>query len=319
MQEHSQRNFTTGTAGLIAVDKLGNEILFLDPVTFEVTKVIRNLAKNVHELLVSEDHTRAYVPIYGDGIHGKNPDPGHLIAVIDLQQQRHMGDFSVDPYRAPHGMRWGSAGQLYCICENSGVVLEIEAHTGAIEQVMGVGSTKGHRIEITPDGSKLYAETEEDGYLAILDLRSRTLTKKLCMPGELDGLGISPDGATVLAVDGQKPQLYVVKTSEDILHSTVGLEHHRKAAQIVRYSPDGRSVLVTSHDENIGSILSPDLKKQRKIDLEKGPMDMAFHPDGRTVLIANQDAGSISVVNLETAEVVKTFQAGRGVESLSFF
>ena len=314
-----QRNFTTGTTGLVAVDKIGNEILFLDPVTYEVNMSIKGFAPNVHELLVSEDHTRAYVPIYGDGIHGKNPNPGHLIAVIDLLKQRHLSDFSVDPYRAPHGMRWGSDGQLYCVCENSGVVLELDAQTGVIQQVLGVDSNKAHRIEITPDGSKLYAETEEDGYLAILDLRSRTLTKKLCLPGELDGLGISPDGSVVLAVDGEEPQLYVVTTSDDVLHSTVRLKHHRKAAQIVRFSPDGRFVVVTSHDEALGTILSADLSDQRKIRLEKGPMDMAFHPDGKTVLIANQDAGSISVVNLETAEVIRTFEAGRGIETLSFF
>jgi YVTN family beta-propeller protein len=313
------RNFTTGTAGLIAVDKVGNEIRFLDPITYEVTKSINGFAPNVHELLVSEDHTRAYVPIYGDGIHGKNPDPGHLIAVIDLVQQRHLSDFSVDPYRAPHGMRWGSAGQLYCVCEDSGVVLEIERQTGAIQQVLNVESKKAHRIEITPDGSKLYAETEEDCYIAVLDLRSRMLSKKLCLPAELDGLGISPDGSTVLAVDGEEPKLYVIKTAEDILHSTVLLEHHRKAAQIVRYSPDGRFIVVTSHDEAVGTILGGDLSGQRKIRLEKGPMDMAFHPDGKTVLIANQDAGSVSVVNLETAEVVETFSAGKGIETLSFF
>ena len=34
-----QRNFTTGTTGLIAVDKIGNEVLFLDPVTYEVKEV----------------------------------------------------------------------------------------------------------------------------------------------------------------------------------------------------------------------------------------------------------------------------------------
>ena len=48
-------------------------------------------------------------------------------------------------------------------------------------------------------------------------------------------------------------------------------------------------------------------------------MDVAFHPDGKTVLIANQDAGSISVVNLDSAEVLRTFKAGSGVETLSFF
>ena len=314
-----QRNFTTGTTGLIAVDKIGNEVLFLDPVTYKVTKTITGFAPNVHELLVSEDGARAYIPIYGDGIHGKNPDPGHLIVVIDLLDERHVEDFSVDPYRAPHGMRWGSNGRLYCVCENSGVVVEIQTQTGAIQEVLNVVSTKAHRIEITPDGSKLYAETEEDGYLAILDLNARTLTKKLSLPGELDGLGISPDGSVVLAVDAEEPKLYVVKTSEDVLHSTVQLEHHRKAAQIVRYSPDGRFIVVTSHDEAIGTVLRSNLTDQRKIRLEKGPMDMAFHPDGKTVLIANQDAGSISVVSLDTAEVLQTFEAGRGVETLSFF
>ncbi len=104
-------------------------------------------------------------------------------------------------------MRWDSAGQLYCVCENSGMVLQIKQQTGAIQKVLNVESKKAHRIEITPDGSKLYAETKEDGYLALLDLHSRTLTKKLCLPAELDRLGISPDGSVVLVVDGEKPNL----------------------------------------------------------------------------------------------------------------
>jgi len=98
------------------VDKKGNEVLFLDPESYNVIASIKGFALRVHELLISEDHTRAFVPIYGDGIHGNNPNPGHLIAVIDLIQKRHIGDFSVAPYEAPHGMRWGSRGQLYCIC-----------------------------------------------------------------------------------------------------------------------------------------------------------------------------------------------------------
>ena len=100
--------------------------------------------------------------------------------------------------------------------------------------MLNVESKKAHRIEITPDGSKLYAETEEDGYIAILDLRSRMLSKKLCLPAKLDGLGISPDGPTVLAVDGEEPKLYVIKTAEDILHvpfySNITARQHRSSA-----------------------------------------------------------------------------------------
>ena len=319
MHEYSGRNFTSGTAGLVAIDKVGNEVLFLDPVTYCITKTIAGFESKVHELLISEDHTKAFVPIYGDGIHGDNPDPGHLIAVIDLTRKEHIANFDVSPYEAPHGMRWGSLGQLYCICENSGVVLAMNPQTGGIDHVLEVGSDKGHRIEILPDGSKLYAETEEDAFLAIIDLQSRKRIKKLSLPSELDGLGMSPDGETVLAVDGKEPILFVINTETDTLKTTVPLKHHQKAAQIVRYSPNGKFIVVTSHEEPLGTVLNADLSEQKSIQLGKGPMDMAFHPDGNTVLVANQDDGTISVVDLREAKALKTVHAGAGIESLSFY
>jgi hypothetical protein len=53
--------------------------------------------------------------------------------------------------------------------------------------------------------------------------------------------------------------------------------------------------------------------------LGQGPMKLAFHPDGRTSLIANHDAGSLAVVNLDQAEVLRTLPAGTGIETLSFY
>jgi YVTN family beta-propeller protein len=46
---------------------------------------------------------------------------------------------------------------------------------------------------------------------------------------------------------------------------------------------------------------------------------MAFHPDGRTVVIANHNAGSVSVVDLEQGNVLRTVPAGVGIETLSYF
>ena len=65
-------NFMTGSNGLIAVDKVGNQVLFLDPISYETVLVLDGFAPRVHELLVAPDGGTAYVPIYGDGIHGKN-------------------------------------------------------------------------------------------------------------------------------------------------------------------------------------------------------------------------------------------------------
>ena len=312
-------NFLTGSSGLIAIDKVGNQVLFLDPVSYETMLTLDGFAPRVHELLIAADHATAYVPIYGDGIHGKNLHPGHLIALFDLKARRHMGDFSTYPHLAPHGLRWGPQGQLYCICENSGVVLEMDSKTGAIGHVIEVGSNKAHRIEVLPDGSKLYTENEEDPFASVIDLVNRKRHGTIPAPNGLAGLGLSPDGRTVILVDAQKPQVMVVDTAMDEVVLTVPLDGHDKAAQVARYSPDGRHLVVTSVDAPLATIFDAGLKTQRLLRLGQGPMNMAFHADGRTVLIANQNEGTLAVCDLDRAEVRRTVRAGVGIEALSFF
>jgi DNA-binding beta-propeller fold protein YncE len=312
-------NFLSGSSGLIAIDKMGNQVLFLDPDTYETTLTLEGFAPRVHELLIAADRKIAYVPIYGDGVHGRNPHPGHLIALFDLQARRHMGDFSTYPYLAPHGLRWGPAGQLYCLCENSGVVLEMDAAKGSISHVIEVGSNKAHRMEILPDDSKLYTENEEDTFASVVDLRARKRIRKIPAPNGVAGIGMSPDGRTIILVDNQKPQILVVDTETDEVVSTIALQGHEKPAQIARYSPDGRYLVVTSVAAPLGTVFDADLKRQRVLQLGQGPMNMAFHDNGRTVVIGNQNEGTLSVCDLEHAEVLQTVRAGVGVEALSFF
>jgi hypothetical protein len=69
----TEANFLTGSVGLIAVDKVGNHVLFLNPVTYDTELTLEGFAPRVHELLISPDRRLAYVPVYGDGIHGANP------------------------------------------------------------------------------------------------------------------------------------------------------------------------------------------------------------------------------------------------------
>src|ERR1700747_3562458 len=138
--------------GMIGVDKMGAEIIFLDPTTYKVQKTLKGFQRTVHELLVVPETGTAYVPIFGDRIHGRNPNPGHLLCVIDLKNRTPAADIDLRPYIAPHTLKLGPDGFVYITCENSAVVAVIDRTTHTVIDVIDSGSTKAPPLCISPDG-----------------------------------------------------------------------------------------------------------------------------------------------------------------------
>jgi YVTN family beta-propeller protein len=49
------------------------------------------------------------------------------------------------------------------------------------------------------------------------------------------------------------------------------------------------------------------------------PFGIAYAPDSATALVSNHGDGTISVLDLATGEVIATFTAGTGIETLSYY
>jgi DNA-binding beta-propeller fold protein YncE len=163
--------------GMIAVDKIGCKILFLNPKTYETETVLDGFQKTVHELLVIPEPGLAYVPIFGDGIHGRNLNPGHVLHVIDLIKRKVAGSIDLAPYVAPHTVRLGPNGLIYITCENSAVVAVIDPKTNTLIDAIQSGSTNGHRLCIASDGQRLYTDNEEDATVTMLLFRLLTTAR----------------------------------------------------------------------------------------------------------------------------------------------
>ena len=302
--------------GLIAVDKMGAKILFLNPQTYETETVLDGFQRTVHELLVVPETGRAYVPIFGDGIHGRNPNPGHTLWVIDLIKRERAAEIDLRPYIAPHTLKLGPDGLIYITCENSAVVVVIDPATNKVIGAIDSGSTNGHRLVIAPDGRRLYTENEEDGTVSVIDLPARKLLGKIRTPRPLAGIAISPDGGTVVAVDDAEPALFLIDTTNEKI-AELRLDGVAKAAQIARYSPDNSLVGVTSLNSNTVSLIDASFHTQTAITVGSQPMDMAFRGD--ELLVACQGDGSVHVIDVPNRSHKSSFQAGTGCESLGFF
>jgi YVTN family beta-propeller protein len=268
-------------------------------------------------LLVVPETGRAYVPIFGDGIHGRNPNPQHHLCVFDLHKRAHIDTIDLRPYIAPHTLKLGPDGLIYITCENSAVVAVIDCNRNEVVGAIDSGSANGHRLIIAPDGQHLYTENEEDGTVSVIDLPKRKLLGKIKTPRPLAGIAIAPDGRTVIAVDDAQPTLFLIDTEAGRVREELVLKDVPKPAQIARYAPDNSLLAVTSLNSDTVSLIDPSFREQTAIKVGSQPMDMAFR-DGE-LFVACQGDGSVHIIDIPNKHAKSSFSAGKGCESLGFF
>jgi len=302
--------------GLIAVDKMGGKVLFLNPTTYETETVLDGFQRTVHELLVLPEVGRAYVPIFGDGIHGRNPNPGHTLHVIDLNKRERAADIDLRPLIAPHTLKLGPDGLIYMTCENSAVVAIIDPATNKVAGTIDSGSTNGHRLIISADGQRLYTENEEDATISVIDLPARKLIGKIQTPHPLAGIAISADGRTIIAVDDAEPNIFLIDAASKKIR-TVPLQGFTKAAQIARYRDDFSLLAVSAVSCGMVSLIDPSFSEQTAIPIGSQPMDMAFRGD--ELFVGCQGDGTVHVIDIPSRTWKSSFKAGTGCESLGFF
>ncbi|HEX5431092.1 MAG TPA: cytochrome D1 domain-containing protein [Bryobacteraceae bacterium] len=313
-------NNPTGTRGLILIDKIGRHIRFFDP---SALKELSNfeVGPAPHDLAISPDHRTAYVPIYGDGVYGRNPHPGHIIEIIDLNTYKVTGTIDVSPYQAPHGIQIDRHGTLYVTCDLSRKLLVIDPKARKIQAAIDTDGT-GHWVAALPDASKAYIANKNDRpFISVIDLKAKKMIGKVPMPNGTQGIAESPDGKRIVAVDFRDPTLAVIDTKTDKVVERIPLEGNTRAAFKPRFTPDGRKILVCSTSGGSVNIIDASNLHGKQVVLKvgKAPMGFAISADGKTALVANHGDGTVSVIDLNAERIVNTFKGGTGIETLAYY
>jgi YVTN family beta-propeller protein len=75
-------------------------------------------------------------------------------------------------------------------------------------------------------------------------------------------------------------------------------------------SPNGRTLVVPLNLANFAAIVDVKTKKVRYAKVGRYPYGAAVLPDGRRALVSNETTGTVSVISLATARVIKTIKTG---------
>jgi YVTN family beta-propeller protein len=302
------------------IDKQGVLVRFFDPATFKELSTL-TIEGTPHELAISPDLKIAYVPDYGDGVYGRNPNPGHSIAMIDLASRKLVGTIDVAPYQAPHGLQVDANGMLYAACDLSRKLLVIDPKARKVIDAIDTEGT-GHWAAVLPDGSKAYVANKNDRlFVSVIDLKSRKMIGKIPMPKGTQGITSSPDGKRVLAIDLADPRVAVIDTATDSVVDEIKLEGTTKGAWRAKFSPNGEHLVIISVSDRTATLIAGrDLHaKQTVLKVGSQPFGVAFTADSKTALVSNHGDGSISVVDMSSQQVTTSFAAGKGIETLSYY
>jgi YVTN family beta-propeller protein len=313
-------NNPTGTAGLIMIDKRGGFVRFFDPKTLNQVAQLQ-LEAPPHELAISPDHKTAYVPLYGDGVYGNNPNPGHKIIAIDLTTRKVSATIDTSPYLAPHGLQVDDNGTIYASCDASRKLLVIDPKTFAIRAAIDTEGT-GHWAAVLPDGSKAYVANKNDRmFVSVIDLKAYKMIGRVPMPKGTQGITASPDGKRVLAMDFTDPKIHVIDTATDKVVDTIVVEKNTVGPFRARYSPDGAMLITVNHMDSLANIFDArNLRAgQKTVTVGQQAFGIAFAADGRTALVSNHGDGTISVIDVGKSQVTRTFSAGTGIETLAYY
>ena len=173
-----------------------------------------------------------------------------------------------------------------------------------------------------PDGSKAYVANKNDRlFVSVIDLKTRKMIGRVPMPKGTQGITASPDGKRVLAIDFTDPQFYVIDTVTDKIVDTVVVEKNTIGPFRARYSPDGSMLITVNHMNALANIF--DAKNlhapQKTLTVGQQAFGIAYSADGKTALVSNHGDGTISVIDLTKNQVVRTFMAGTGIETLAYY
>lgn len=311
-------NHTTGTQGLLLIDKLGGHVRFFDAATLAERSNIE-LPRNPHDFALSADHRFAYVPIYGPGVYNRNPEPGHELYVLDLAERKVAKVIDLSPYRSPHGVQVDARGLVYVTAELDRKILVVDPAAGRVVATVDHEGS-GHWLAVLPDGSKAYVANKNDKlFVTVLDLATRKQVGRIPMPRGTQGITASPDGRRIIAMDLGAPEITVVDTATDAVLDRIALAGTTDPAYKAYYSPDGKWLL-TMAGPTISLFDAADLRApQRTVKVGASPMGIAFSADGKTALVANHGDGTVSVIDIATAKVTTTFKAGTGIETLTYY
>lgn len=296
---------------LLVLNKEGS-LAIVDPHARKVLAAIPT-GDQPHEVAASADGKLACVSNYGGGTEG-----GHTLSVIDLTNRRELQRVNLLPLSRPHGVAM-VGDNCWFTAETNKVIGRFDPVNSTIDRVIGTGQNTTHMVLPLPDESKIFTSNIGSGTITIIERTGTANWNDTQVPVGKgpEGFDLSPDGKQIWAANSQDGTVTIVDVATK--HAIQTFRVQTKRSNRLKFSPDGRLVLITDLDSGELLILERETKKElKRMKLGRQPAGILITPDSSRAYVAVTGDDNVAVIDLKTLDLVDRLQTGKGPDGMAW-
>jgi YVTN family beta-propeller protein len=270
-----------------------------------------------HEVAVSPDGSRAFVPIYGSAGVGQAGTDGRLVREISLATRQIVGTVDFRKGVRPHKPVFGPVnGLLYVTTELENSVTIINPRSLKVVGSIPTGNPQSHMLAITHDGHRGYTCNVRPGSVSVLDLDGNTLVTTIPISPIAQRIALSADDRWAFTADQTAARLVVVDTGSNAVSSSIPLPG---LAFGTASTPDGRWLIAALPAIDMVALIDLNsMTVTRTLNVPKAPQEVLVRPDGRLAYVSCDASGQIAVIDIATWRLERLIAVGPVCDGLAW-
>jgi DNA-binding beta-propeller fold protein YncE len=213
-------------------------------------------------------------------------------------------------------------GQLvwtYDFPDNKLQAIAIDPRDIAVTRTIAdLGTGPGHSLMLLPDRKTAAINVAGDNLIAVIDVASGQVMRKVPTGQFPCDLHYTPDGRYCFTPERESDTVSKIDMQTWQIVKTVTFPSGSKP-HMLRVSPDGREVWVQTASANTNAVLSvDDLSTLAEHPVGKTPVTNAWTPDGRYSIITNQADTYATVWDAQSFTEVARLAVGQGGTNVGF-
>jgi DNA-binding beta-propeller fold protein YncE len=320
---------STPREALLVLSKGDHTLAIVDPSNLKVVAKA-SVGADPHEVIASTDGKLAYVSNYGGGAF-------NTLTVIDLISQQRVTAIDLGPLRGPHGLTF-VGGKTWFTAEGAKAIGRYDPASKAVDWILGTGQDRTHMIFVSEDMQRIFTTNVSSGTVSIMEKSSPARSggpppgaprTPMGPPGGnweetivpvgrgSEGFDVTPDGKELWAANAQEGTVSIVDLTAKKVTNT--LQANVRGANRLKFTPDGKLVLITSLSGNSLAVLDAATHNEvKRIDLGHGAAGIQMQPDGARAFIGCTGGNYVAVIDLKTLELAGRIDAGPQPDGLAW-